>query len=119
MKRLAGEGVSIRQIAKDVFRDARLRGRVERILATNAESSVAPAAPVSMDTTLEGVDVSNVSTPDLVRLLVRRRLEAAAVSGEVPSCAELRNLLDLQRRLDAFEQVERAKARARAARSSG
>ena len=32
--------------------------------------------------------------------------EVAAESGDVLSCAELIKMLDLQRRLDAFEQVE-------------
>jgi hypothetical protein len=118
VERLAEEGLSIRQIAAEVFDDARLRGRVERILGAAAASSATQAVLVSTDAGLEGVDVSTVRTPALVRLLARRRLEKLAASGETPSFTELRSLLDLERRLIAFETLERAEARMHAKRDS-
>ena len=117
--RLAAEGLSIRQIAVEMFGDKRFRGRVERILATPVTASVTSAVPMSTDAALEAVDIASMETPTLIRLLVRRRLEALAASGEEPSLTELRSLLDLERRLMAFDELERARARARAKRSSG
>jgi hypothetical protein len=118
VERLAAEGLSIRRIAAEVFGDARLRGRVERILGAPAASSATQAVPVTTNTALEGVDVSTMSTPALVRLLARRRLEELAASGETPSLTELRSLLDLERRYISFETLERADARMRAKRGS-
>ncbi len=118
VKRLAAEGLSIRRIAAEVFGDARFRGRVERILGPPAASLATQAVPVSTDAELEGVDASAMDTPTLVRLLTRRRLEALAASGAAPSFTELRSLLDLERRLIAFETLERAEARMHAKRGS-
>ena len=118
VKRLAAEGLSIRRIAAEVFGDARLRGRVERILGTPAASSATQAVPGTTNIALEGIDVSTMSTPALVRLLARRRLEELAASGEAPSLTELRSLLDLERRYISFETLERADARMRAKRGS-
>ena len=118
VKRLAAEGLSIRRIAVEVFGDARLRGRVERILSAPTASSATSVVSGSGDTALEGVDVSTMSTPALVRLLARRRLEELAASGEAPSLTELRSLLDLERRYISFETLERADARMRAKRGS-
>ena len=115
MRRLAAEGLSIRKIAGEVFHDARLRGRVERILGAPAPT---PTLSGSSDAALEGVDLSNMDTLALVRLLARRRLEELAVSGDIPSLTELRSMLDLERRLLSFESFERMEARRRARRDS-
>jgi hypothetical protein len=115
VRRLAAEGLSIRKIAGEVFGDARLRGRVERILGAPAAT---PTLNGSIDTALEGVDLSNMDTLTLVRLLARRRLEELAVSGEIPSLTELRSMLDLERRFLSFESFERMEARRRARRDS-
>lgn len=115
VKRLAAEGLSIRKIAGEVFGDARLRGRVERILSAPAAT---PTASGSIDAALEGVDLSNMDTLALVRLLARRRMEELVVSGEIPSLTELRSLLDLEQRLLSFESFERMKARRLARRDS-
>jgi hypothetical protein len=47
----------------------------------------------------------------LIRFLFERRLAWLLESGQVPSMSELRNLLDVQRRLEAAEAVERARPR--------
>jgi hypothetical protein len=118
VERLAAEGLSIRQIAAEVFGDVRLRGRVERILSAPAASLATQAVPVSADAAPEGVDALAMDTQALVRLLARRRLEELAASGETPSFAELRSLLDLERRLISFETLKRAEARIHAKRGS-
>jgi hypothetical protein len=103
VERLATEGVSVRRIAALVFGDARFRGRVERILRRPAGVEPLPGAiPLP-----EGVDPSQLSLVELFRLLLGRRLVYLAESGKAPSASELRALLDLSRRLESLEQLER------------
>jgi hypothetical protein len=112
VERLRGEGVSIRLIAARVFGDARYRGRVERILA-----SPSGFVPLAADPILDGVDVSALGTTELTRLLVERKLALWALSGKAPPMSELKSLLDVERRLQSFEQVERARQRLLEART--
>lgn len=105
VERLAAEGVSVRGIAAEVFGDARYRGRVERILHKPATS--ATAAPLVADPLLEGIDVTELGTVRSTRLLLERLLASWVSSGETPSATELKTLLELERRLQAFESVER------------
>jgi hypothetical protein len=105
VERLAAEGVSVRQIAAQVFGDARFRGRVERILHRPAGEPVAVSLPLEPE--LEGIDPLELGTDALIRLLFERRLAWLAASGKAPSFGELRSMLEVQRRLDAAEALER------------
>jgi hypothetical protein len=105
VERLAGEGVSVRQIAARVFGEARFRGRVERILGRPAGEPVAVSLPLEPE--LEGIDPLELGTDALIRLLFERRLAWLATNGKAPSLSELRSLLEVQRRLRAAEAVER------------
>jgi hypothetical protein len=110
VERLAAEGMSVRRIAEAVFGDPRFRGRVERILRRRSE--VNPQANASpTDPALEGIDVSELEPTAAIRLLFQRRLAFWMASEEAPSMSELRNLLDVERRLEAAEAVARARAR--------
>ena len=104
VERLAGEGVSVRQIAAQVFGDARFRGRVERILRRPASEPVAVALPLEPE--LEGIDPLELGTNALIRLLFERRLAWLAATGKAPSFGELRSMLEVQRRLEAAEALE-------------
>jgi hypothetical protein len=105
VERLAAEGVSVRQIAVRVFGDARFRGRVERILHRPAGEPVAVSLPLEPE--LEGIDPLELGTNALIRLLFERRLAWLAATGKAPSFSELRSMLEVQRRLDAAEALER------------
>jgi hypothetical protein len=97
--RLREAGGSIRSIAAEVFGDARYRGRVERILAGSSRGFPPDGA--------EGVSLEGLAPVDAIRVLYERRL-ALLLAGEVaPSMTELQKLLDVQRRLDAFDGLER------------
>jgi hypothetical protein len=108
-ERLAAEGVSVRRIAAQVFGDARFRGRVERILRRPSAEPVAVA--VATDPALEGVDLAELGTTALIRLLFERRLAWLATSGKAPSLSELRSLLEVQRQLEAAEALEQLRPR--------
>ena len=82
VERLAAEGVSVRQIAVQVFGDARFRGRVERILRRPASEPVAVALPLEPE--LEGIDPLELGTNALIRLLFERRLAWLAANGKAP-----------------------------------
>jgi len=116
VQRLAAEGMSVRRIAATVFGDARFRGRVERILRRPSELNP-PPNPLLTDVALEGVDLGGLEGTALIRLLFERRLARLAASGQTPSMNELRNLLDVQRRLEAAEAVERTRERAGSTRT--
>ena len=111
VERLAAEGVSVRQIAVRGFGDARFRGRVERILHRPASEPVAVALPLEPE--LEGIDPLELGTNALIRLLFERRLAWLAATGKAPSFGELRSMLEVQRRLEAAEQLERLRPAAR------
>jgi hypothetical protein len=106
VKRLAAAGVSVRGIAREVFGDVRLRGRVERILARPASSGEAAS-----DVAFEPVDLTGMDWTDVMRLFLNRRVAMWAKSGRVPSVTELRGVLDLERQLEAREMLERLNRR--------
>ena len=99
----------MRRIAAQVFGDARFRGRVERILRRPAAEPVDVAGAI--DPALEGVDLTELGTTALIRLLFERRLAWLAASGKAPSFSELRCLLEVQRRLETAEAVEQLRPR--------
>jgi hypothetical protein len=113
VERLSRQGASVRAVAKEVFGDVRFRGRVERILRT-----AVPAAPLEA-AYLDDVAGSRppAETVPAVRAALSR-YSARVERGELqPSLAELLKLLDLERRLRAFESLERMNASTRAAAS--
>jgi hypothetical protein len=104
VRRLAADGLSLRQIAEDVFGDRRFRGRVERILQ-------APAAPQeSRGGPLIGDEVVSVETVPTVRAALGRYLARIARGDVDPSVAEMVKLLDLDRRLQTLETIEQLNA---------
>jgi hypothetical protein len=99
--RLREAGGSIRAIAAEVFGDQRFRGRVERILASSSRGFGNAAEDASLD---------GLAPMQAIRILYERRL-AMLLSGQVaPSMTELVKLLEVQRRLDGFDQYERLRA---------
>lgn len=110
--RLAAAGMSVRAIAAAVFGEVRFRGRVERILAAPAAG---PGEAAASTATGDGVrpdafDFTGLSPGAAIRLLFERRLADLGERGEAPSMTELRGLLDVLRRLEALEAVERINA---------
>ena len=104
--RLAAEGLSVRQIAAAVFGDSRFRGRVERILAVADREQ-----PLPHET--EPLVIEGLSRLEVFTLLFEQRLAAIAAAGGNVSMNELRNLLDVQRQLEAWETIERMNQLAR------
>jgi hypothetical protein len=107
VQRLAAEGMSLRMIAAEVFGAARYRGRVERILR---RARLAPEpTPVGEQQApgAKGPDLGELGETAVFRLLYERALAAWAASGKAPAMSELRAMLDVQRRLEAFETIER------------
>jgi hypothetical protein len=103
---LAAEGVSQRAIAEEVFGNARLHGRVERIVGGPAKQ---PVASEGEPLELESVLPKELLAPELRRLFgfydeVRKR------TGAEPSMADLERLLRIHLRLQALAQVERLNA---------
>jgi hypothetical protein len=109
VERLRTEGVSIRKVAEQVFGHERYRGRVERILARPAQDGKEPVL-FPPDPGLEDVDFDGLSSTALTRLLVDRTLRSWTRTGKIPSPGELRSMMDVQRRLEAMEQLERLRA---------
>ena len=109
VERLSQQGASVRTVARQVFGDVRYRGRVERILRA--------ADPANPFETAHVDDPAGSGTPAETVPAVRTALSryAARVErGELqPSLAELLKLLDLERRLRAFESLERMNASTR------
>ena len=106
VRRPRAAGVSVRQIAARVFGDAAYRARVERILRAPVPAR-APTLPPGANPSLENVDFSALGETPSVRLLFERTLRSWAESGRVPSMSELRSMLEVQRRLEAVEFIER------------
>jgi hypothetical protein len=105
VRRLAAEGESVRQIAREVFGDQRFRGRVERILQAPVAANNSPE-----DTVVIGEATVAVETVPAVRAALARYL-ARVATGEVnPSVGEMVKLLDLERRLQAIEALEEINA---------
>jgi hypothetical protein len=109
VERLSQQGVSVRAVAKQVFGDVRYRGRVERILREPVPSNRLEAAHVD-DLARSGPPAETVPA---VRAALSR-YAARVERGELqPSLAELLKLLDLERRLLAFDLLERMNASTR------
>lgn len=108
--RLRAADTSLRKIAEEVFGDARLRGRVERILAAHesASGSVPTAAA-------DAADLQGLSQMEALKVLFERRLAALLADEEPPSMNELHRLLDVQRQLESYELVEEARTLTRQA----
>jgi hypothetical protein len=108
VRRLASEGVPIRAIAAEVFGDRRFRGRVERIVRLPAPC---PAAPPP-----QGIPPATVSegTVPVVRVALARYLARVACGDVQPTVSDMVKVLDLERRLEAFESLERMNALTRA-----
>lgn len=106
VERLAAVGLSIRAIAEQVFGDASRRGRVERILRPRdrvAKPLIPEVPPLEVNTSV--TDTTAVIRAALDRLRARVHADEAGSSA-----GELRALLDVQRRLDTREAVERINA---------
>jgi len=110
--RLAAEGATIRAIAEQVFGDRRYRGRVERILhrPDNAAKIAPPGLPGRSGPAVHPEEAPPIEATATIRAAFNREIERIAAGLAEPSPAELRTLLDLQRRLEAREAVQRLKA---------
>jgi hypothetical protein len=95
----------MREIAAEVFGDARLKGRVERILKRP------PGGVEAVATLSEEIDFAGLSETEQFRLLFERRMAEHWARGEGPSMTELRNLMDVRWRLDQMEVRDRLHAR--------
>ena len=105
VQRLAASSVSVRAIAAQVFGNAALRGRVERILARPVEAVESPEALEEREAELDRF--AGLSCAGQFRWLLERRLAVLARRDEPASARELRSLLDVDRRLRSIEQFER------------
>jgi len=104
VRKLAAEGVSIRVIAERVFGDRRFRGRVERILRKPAKQGSSSAKRRIRGAAVPGTPAE---TTKWLRAAFDR-LQATIDAGEVElSLREIRSLMDVARRLEAREQLER------------
>jgi hypothetical protein len=101
VRQLRDEGRPIRDIAREVFGDARFRGRVERILHARRVPLLPPAQSV------DPAEFESLNPTAQLRLLVERRRRQWLVSGTVPSMSELKALLEIEQRLAAQEHLER------------
>src|SRR5439155_14912038 len=104
---LAEQGLAQREIAEQVFGDARYRGRVERILHQP------PARPVPELAHREGVDfealLAGGSDFAIIVELVARYERWLLESGTVAAPAEIEGLLRIKRQAAAVATVERLK----------
>lgn len=103
---LAADGVSQRAIAEEVFGNAGLRGRVERIVGSQSpKGDGSDGEPLDLQSVLpEGLEA-----PELRRLIgfydqIRER------TGAEPSMADLERLLRIHVKLEAIAQLERLNA---------
>jgi len=111
---LGGQGASQRQIAEEVFGDARYRARVERILAADARaSSVSESPRKPAEGPASDEEFRPRSDIELFRELVARA-ERGLLRDGAPSLAEIERLLKIKRQLNAVEAVDRLNAMARA-----
>lgn len=109
VRRLAAEGRSRRQIAEDVFGDARFRGRVERILGSTLRE-LPGAGQLSGDGLHFDGQLADDTDGLSLRHLVNRYRESLAARDETPSLSEIERLLRIERQLAAMEQVEQLNA---------
>ena len=64
---------------------------------------------VPPDPAFEGVDLAELGTTALLRLLFERRLAWLAANGKAPSLSELQRLVRVRRQLEAWEAMESAR----------
>ena len=108
VRRLAASGLSIRSIAAQVFGDARLRGRVERILNRPADAAEEPEAVRAREAEL--TEFGCLDRVAQVRWLLDRRLADWAARDGGPSGRELLALLKAEGQLRSFEEFDRLQA---------
>jgi hypothetical protein len=106
VRQLIAEGRSIRQTAAEVFGEARFRGRVERIIR-------APTIDPVSSPTASDAEVSELTTTELIRLFLDRRLAWLAKRETPPSGNEIQQLLKAQLMLHHREALERSIATTR------
>jgi hypothetical protein len=109
--RLATEDAPIRAIAEQVFGDRCYRGRVERIL--RSPDRAAKIAPPGRAADGPGAQPSDPAPPEAtatLRAAFDRQIARIAAGEFDPSPGELRTLLDIQRRLETRETLERLNA---------
>jgi len=125
--RLHAEGRTIRAIAEEVFGNERFRGRVERIIGPKRTSGSGSEYTVPPGVELEDVDFDALTHLELAQLLMDRTLRYWAKTGATPSMNALSKQLDVMRRLQNMESIERmreltserhARARARGPRTT-
>jgi hypothetical protein len=110
VERLAAKGATVRAIAEQVFGDRRYRGRVERILhRPDNAAKIAPPGPGRPGPAVHPEEAPPIEATATIRAAFNREIERIAAGLAEPSPAELRTLLDLQRRLEAREALERLK----------
>jgi hypothetical protein len=111
VERLAAEGAPIRAIAEQVFGDLRYRGRVERILRRpDTASKMARPGRGAARPAAQPEEAPPFEATATIRPAFDREIDRIAAGLAEPSPAELRTLLDIQRRLEAREAVERLNA---------
>ena len=104
VRRLSAAGLSIRSIAKEVFGDVRLRGRVERILNRPADAAEEPEAVRAREAEL--TEFGRLNRAGQLRWLLDRRLAAWAAREGGPSGRELLALLsESYPALWSFEEI--------------
>ena len=106
---LAEQGASQREIADAVFGDARYRGRVERILRSEAAASNGPPLPRNDASEDTSGRVRPGSDLELFRELVARAESFLLDSDEAPSLSEIERLMRVKRQIDALETIEWAR----------
>jgi hypothetical protein len=102
--RLAAEGSSVRKIAEAVFGNRRFRGRVERIVKSGDLAGDGDAEHAIAES-----EVSAGTVPTVRRALERYLARVQRREIE-PSPGEMVKLLDLERRLQAFEAIAQINA---------
>jgi hypothetical protein len=106
---LAQEGASQREIAETVFGDARLRGRVERILRAHTAASNASSPPRNGGDDRPSPRARPDSDLELFHELVARAEQALLESEDAPSFGEIERLMRVKRQIDALETIEWAR----------
>ena len=104
VRRLALEGESVRKIAAEVFGSPSFRGRVERILQAT------PPTEANLDPADANDAFPCADTVTTVRAALTRHLGRIARGELHPSVGEMVKLLDLERRLQAFEALAQLNA---------
>jgi hypothetical protein len=105
---LAGEGVSVRRIAEQVFGEARFRGRVERILRGKPDTD--DAVQAAQLRAAQVAEFMALPRTEQLRRLLERRFEELFLRDTATSARELLSLLAVDRQIRNLETVERLNA---------